>query len=96
MSEIESLFERRCINSYRVKDKNNKLILYRRQDLYKWACEAYERGEDYFYCRPVDPNDTYGELELCGPEYRWFLKDKNSLTDEQINLIKDIMEQPDE
>lgn len=90
--DINKFFVKKCVNQYRVRGKNDKLILYRRQDLYKWACEAYERGEDYFYCRPVDPNDTYGKLELCGPEYRWFLKDNNGLSDEQINLLKDSME----
>lgn len=40
---------------------------YKRGDLWNWAKEAFERGEDYFHCRPVDPNNRYGPLELCEP-----------------------------
>ena len=43
--------------------------LYRRNDLNTWAREARERGEDFFYARPVDPNDKYGRLELCEKDY---------------------------
>lgn len=44
---------------------------YRREDLAKWAEEAFNRGERYFYCRPADPNYPYGNLELCEPEYKY-------------------------
>lgn len=44
---------------------------YRRGDLWNWAKEAFERGEDYFYCRPVDPDKPYGTLELCDPNPRY-------------------------
>ena len=42
---------------------------YRRSDLDKWAEEARNRGEDYFYAKPVNPNNKYGPLELCEPEH---------------------------
>lgn len=44
------------------------VLLYRRNDLYQWAKEAHERGEDYFYCKRMtdDPNDY--RLVLCDPE----------------------------
>lgn len=46
-------------------------VLYKRQDLWQWSKEAYERGEEFFYARPVDPNNPYGKLELCEPSYRY-------------------------
>lgn len=43
---------------------------YKRGDLDNWCIEAYMRGEEYFYCRPIDPNDPNGKLELCEPNYQ--------------------------
>lgn len=43
-------------------------MLYRRGDLYKWAREAYDRGEQYFYVEPVDLENPYGSLRLCDPK----------------------------
>ena len=37
-------------------------MMYKRADLTKWSKEAFERGEEGFYTRPVNPNDPYGEL----------------------------------
>ena len=54
-------------NSRRMADENG-VLLYRRGDLYQWAKEAAAAGKDYFNCRPVDPNDPYGQLELCDPQ----------------------------
>ena len=84
---IKDLFEKRSINAYKAIDNNGLPCLYRRNDLCTWAEEAYERGEKYFYCRPVDPDDLYGKFELCEPEYRWFIRDRNGLTEEQFNMI---------
>ena len=44
---------------------------YRHPDLYQWAKETRERGEEYFYYRSVNPNDPYGKLELCEPTYHY-------------------------
>ena len=46
-------------------------MLYRRSDLTDWAQEAKQRGEPYVYVRPVDPNNPYGELELCDPVFHY-------------------------
>ena len=46
-------------------------MMYKRADLTKWSKEAFERGEDGFYTRPVNPNDPYGELELCEPNHQY-------------------------
>lgn len=60
-------------NRYRAKERvnSNHPMLYKRKDLYQWAKAAFERGEEYFYARPVDPNNPYGKLELCDPSYRY-------------------------
>ena len=84
--DINKFFVRRCINGHRARGKDLSVILYRRLDFYKWAYEAAERGEDYFYCRPVNHGDIYGEYELCEPEYRWFLN-CNGLTDDEFRSI---------
>lgn len=83
----EDLFEKRCINRYPAMNIFGKVILYQRNDLYNWAKEAASRGDKYFYCRPVDKNYPRGELELCEPEYGWFIKDKNGLSEEAYKLI---------
>lgn len=44
-------------------------VSYKRADLWEWAQEAYKRGEDVFYARPVEPGNKYGALELCEPTY---------------------------
>lgn len=48
-----------------------KVIGYRREDLYRWAKEAFERGESYFYVKPINPDNPYGKLELCEPTYSY-------------------------
>ena len=49
---MSDLLERRVVNAYRAKDyERNDFYLYRRNDLSTWAKEAYDRGEEFFYCR---------------------------------------------
>jgi len=85
---MSDLLERRVVNAYKAKDyKRNNFYLYRRNDLSTWSKEAYDRGEEFFYCRPVDPDDPTGALELCEPEYRWFIKDPKGLTEEEYQNI---------
>ncbi len=87
------LFKKCVVNRYKaVDERRNDYKLYRRSDFTNWAKEAFENGEEYFYCRPVDPNDPYGEYELCEPEYRWFLKDRNGLSEDQY--AKEIAKEP--
>lgn len=61
-------------NRYRAREgraNGKQPMLYKRNDLYQWAKAAFERGEEYFYARPVDPNNPYGALELCEPSYHY-------------------------
>lgn len=44
---------------------------YRRADLTEWAREAFDRGELFFYTRPVPDQDDQYKLELCKPEYEY-------------------------
>lgn len=57
---------------------------YKRMDLNKWAEETRNKGEQYFYAKPVDPKDPYGKLELCDPSYYYETK---------MKLDKDLYEQ---
>ncbi len=93
MDYLENIFEKCCINAHPVRVMQsgaykNSLYTYKRPDFCAWAAEAYKRGEQFFFCRPVDPNDPYGEQELCDPEYRYFLKDKNGLSEEEYKQLK--------
>lgn len=45
--------------------------LYKRDDLSQMAKKAFERGESYFYAKPVDENNPYGELILCEPSVQY-------------------------
>ena len=50
---------------------NTKPQRYKRADLYCWAEEARKNGQDYFYARPVDPENPYGPMELCESSYHY-------------------------
>lgn len=68
--------------AWQIDEKGRKTPqMYKRGDLDTWAREARIRGEDYFYVRPVDPNDPYGELELCEPRYHY---ETNMVVDNDI------------
>lgn len=87
IEELEKLFDKCYTNLYYAVDPNNetKPMLYRRDDLTNWAHEAFERGEKYFYCEPVDANNPYGKLRLCEPKYVY--KMRRSLTTKEFENI---------
>lgn len=96
--EVEKLFKKVCTNAYLATrwERNRKTDTfektfqdYRRDDLYHWSKEAFERGEEYFYAEPVNPNLPYGKLKLCEPHYEYQLK-RNLTIDEYDELIKKI------
>ncbi len=45
--------------------------LYKRNDLSQMAEQAFKRGESYFYAKPVDENNPYGELMPCDPSMQY-------------------------
>lgn len=85
--ELAKLFDKCCTNLYHAVDlkDSSKPMLYRRNDLSRWAEEAFERGEKYFYCEPVDPNNPYGKLRLCEPKYVYKLY--RNLTEEEYENV---------
>ena len=63
---------RRIKNLYPALEADGSPQLYKRADLNKFAEEARQKGDYFFYAKPVDPANPYGELMLCdGPEYKY-------------------------
>lgn len=58
--------------------------MYRRDDLSRWSEEAFQRGDSYFYVKPVDLKFPNGKLELCQPTYKFIC---------HMDIDKDIYEQ---
>ena len=87
LKDLERVFKKVCTNAYRAVDlyDSNKSMLYRRDDLTRWAGEAFEKGEKWFYCEPVDKNEPCGALRLCEPKYVYQLK--RDLTEEEFNEL---------
>ena len=90
--DLMTAFCKVCVNRYSAIDHahGGGPMLYRRHDLYQWSKEAYERGEECFYCEPADPNDRfgYGKLRLCEPKYTYQLR--RDLTPEEFELLFDL------
>ena len=57
---------------------------YRRGDLDTWALEARVRGDAYFCAKPIDPDNPYGELELCEQSHHY---------ETSFSIDKDLYEQ---
>lgn len=56
---------------YPAYDANGNAQHYKRTDLNQWAQEARDRGANYFYAKPSDSSQPYGEFKLCEPEYEY-------------------------
>ena len=56
-----------ALSGYRTdaKEEDMRPELYRREDLFKMAKNAFDKKKSYFYYRPVNPDDPYSELEEC-------------------------------
>lgn len=83
---FEDLFYKRCVNKFPACD-GSKPMLYRRGDLYQWAKEYFDKGEQYFYAEPIDCNKPYGPLQLCEPRYSYEFK--YLLTEDEFNFLKE-------
>ena len=86
--EIKSKFIKICINQFLANDSSERAVLYQRADLYQWAKEATERGDNFFYASPVDPYYPNGEMYLCDPEYKYITKQRG-LTEEEFQVLFD-------
>ena len=60
---------------------------YKNKDYIKWAKEALEKNEPYFYTELVDPKKPFGPKKLCGPKYEWRLMEP--LTEEEFRRLFD-------
>lgn len=90
-NNIKNLFRKTCVNElpacdYISVNGKQKILgprIYRREDFTRFAKEAYEKDEEYFYTEPVNPNNPNGPHKLSEPKYIYELK--HSLTEEEFN-----------
>lgn len=66
--DLKKCFSKVCLNAYSA-EENGQPMLYRRNDLTRWAAEAFARGEKWFYAEPVNAAEPYGRLHLTEPKY---------------------------
>lgn len=89
MRNVYKWFRKRYKNEYRAIDINKNGVEvpmeYRREDLSKWAKEAFDAGKYYFFARPINPSVPYGKLELCEPEFEYVLW--HPLSQDELNEI---------
>ena len=80
LKEIKEKFNKVCTNAHQAGKvyKNNK-------DMNKWSEEAYERGEEFFYTEPINPDKPLAGLKLSQPKYVYKLK--KDLTPEEFNKL---------
>lgn len=89
MKNVYKWFRKKYTNQYNAVEILNTgeqiPMLYHREDLSRWAKEAFDNNKYFFYARPVDKNNPYGKLELCEPEFEYVLR--HPLTQEELNEI---------
>lgn len=63
--------------------------LYKRDDLSRMAKEAFNQGEQYFYAKPADETQPYGDMIPCEPavQYRCELLIDNDLYEKWLGGI---------
>lgn len=88
LDDLKYLFDKSCTNAYPAEQyENNKRVpmSYRRDDLSRWAEEAFNNGKAYFYAEPVNPKDPCGRLRLTEPKYVYKLC--RNLTEEEFQTL---------
>lgn len=68
---ISNNTEQRRLHWYPAVSASGVAQRYKRNDLDTWAQEARDKGQNYFYAKPVNPAFPYGEFSLCEPEYEY-------------------------
>ena len=89
LNDLKPLFDKRCTNltpAYEYRKTSTGEItkvprLYKRADLSQWAEEAFNKGEDFFYCG----ENENGILERQEPKYVYKLN--ITLTEEEFEKI---------
>lgn len=90
------------LNAYNaVQFKNGKPepMEYRREDLTRWANDAFQNDEFYFFADPIDPNNPCGILKRCEPRTAYRIdagKTKFESVDELRDCIKYLNDNVDE
>lgn len=97
-NEFKDMFQKVCTNATRsyecefIDGEYQKVpAKFRRGDLTKWAKEAFDRNENYFYHEPVQPDEPYGRQRLCDPHYEYKLK--NNLSTAEYNRFVEALSQ---
>ena len=76
--QLKDYFVKVCVNrmqSYEIEYIGREAVKvskkYKRKDLTELAEESFNKGEDYFYVEPVNPDDKYGPVKLSKPLYEY-------------------------
>lgn len=77
--DIKAKFVKVCTNGHLSNGS------YKNKDYIKWAKEAADKGEAYFYTELADPKKPFGAKRLCGPKYEWRLVE--ALTEEEYERL---------
>ena len=90
MTKLEEYFikhlKKIVINKYQTTDTP---YMYRHPDIYNIAMKAEQEGREYFYCKPLDPENPFGKYIECEPIYVYKCDIKLS-EEEYENLTKGI------
>lgn len=85
-----------CVNAhpsfeYKRKYVDGKIVhgekimhWYRHPDLFEMSNEAFENGVNWFYTKPKNPDNPYGEQIKADPEYKYKI---SSLNQEEYDMI---------
>ena len=81
LSDLKKKFSKVCTNGHLSN------ATYKNKDYIKWAKEALEKNEPYFYTELVDPKKPFGPKKLSSPKYEWRLMEP--LTEEEFRRLFD-------
>lgn len=85
INDLKPCFEKVCLNAYPAKKGPNEQQHYRHPDLERFATEAFNNGESFFYAEPEDPKQPYSRQKLVEPKYKYRLS--RTITEEEFNAL---------
>lgn len=96
--QFKGMFTPVCVNRYRSwkfddtkgSGKTKIPFPYGNDDFKRWAKEAFEKGEDYFYADVINPGEEHNLWMLCEPRYSY--KAEQWLTEESYNTFVTALE----
>lgn len=93
MTEVEKYFLDRCLKkvtnrflAVNLYAENRERQRYRHPDLDDMSIEAFDNGENYFYCEPANSKNPNGKQVKCEPKYVYECHIK--LTEEEYEELK--------